>query len=88
VATSTNGFAFTASIDKAGESVTLVAHKDDHEGRKTEVFHFAPEQVSLLTTLLIGAVGTAKERRKAIRRAAKEAEAASPPATHPAEAER
>lgn len=75
--TSTNGFTFSASIDKAGAQITLVAHKDDHERRVTEVFHLSPEQARELASLLSGSIVTAKERRKAIRRAAKQPDSSS-----------
>jgi hypothetical protein len=71
---SINGFAFTASITAAGTVVTLVANKDDHEGRRCEVFTLVPEQAADLAELIKGAVATAKARRKAIRKAEKTTE--------------
>ncbi len=68
--TSTNGFAFDASIDNRGEHIIVTAHKDDHEGRKTEAFRFTPLELAALLDLLRGHIQTAKGRRKAIRKAA------------------
>lgn len=76
MATSTNGFTFTAAIDAKGEQVTLVAHKDDHEGKKTEVFRLTPDEARALVGLVQANVDAAKNRRKAIRKATRKADAA------------
>lgn len=76
---SANGFTFSAAVAADGTSITLVAHKEDHEGRKTEVFHFLPAEASLLAALVRGSVEMAKRRRKEIRRAAREAEGEGDP---------
>lgn len=73
---SDNGFTFTASVGAKGEQLTLVAHKEDHEGRKTIAFTFDAndaKRVLGLVELLKGNLDTAHRRRKAIRKAKHEA---------------
>lgn len=64
------GFSFTASPNARGDSVTLVASKDDHESKQTVVMTLSPEQALELRDLLDGVCQSAKRRRKAIRKAA------------------
>ena len=66
-----NGFAFSASISADGTEITLVANKDDHEGRFNHVFRMSPESATELVELIRGSCATAKQRRKAIGKAAK-----------------
>lgn len=68
---SLNGFTFDAAVSSDGASVTVVANKDDHEGKRTDVFRFDPDAVNLLADLLKRTCRTAKDRRKAIRKAAR-----------------
>lgn len=64
------GFAFTASPNNTGETITLVATKNDHESNQTIPMTLTPGEVTELRALLGGVYETAKLRRKAIRKAA------------------
>lgn len=64
------GFMFTASPNSTGETITLVATKNDHESSQTIPMTLLPAEVENLRTLLLDANMIAKERRKAIRKVA------------------
>jgi len=67
---SANGFYFSSSTTAEGDVITVVAEKDDHENKRTEVFRMNPEEAMKLAELIRVTCQAAKQRRKAIRRAA------------------
>lgn len=74
MATSINGYTFSASTNNEGNFITLVAHKDDDEGRKTEVFKFSTAEANNLCDLIRNNCKTAKDRRKAVKKGEREEE--------------
>ena len=68
-----NGYGFNVSITADGEHLTLVAFKDDHEGRRNHVFNLTPESAKWLVQLIEANCRNARDRRKAMRRAEREA---------------
>ena len=67
---SLNGYAFSTSGSADGTEITIVAAKDDHEGKETHVFRLDTTNTSELWQLIKNQAATANERRKATRRAA------------------
>ena len=80
---SLNGFAFSGSVTNTGQEVTLVAHKNDHEGEILQGFKFGPTGLTELINLLEVLRETSKARRKAIRKAAKKAPGTEVPGDEP-----
>ena len=72
---SNNGFFFNVAPNSHGDLITVVANKNDHEAQQTVVFALLPDQATALQVELLRVVKAAKERRKAIRRAARQEEA-------------
>lgn len=72
---SINGYTFTVTPNSVGTMLTVVAHKDDHEGQFTHVFTFLPEKANELASLIAKTCKSAKDRRKAMRKAQADQEA-------------
>jgi hypothetical protein len=63
--------AFMCSVSSTGEEIILVADTISQKGHQNISFRMTPALANDLAKLLTGNVKTAKERRKAIKRAAK-----------------
>jgi len=74
MATSINGFTFTASTNNEGTFITLIAHKEDATGVKTVVFKLSPTEANNLHELIDNNCKVAKDRRKEIKKGDREEE--------------
>ena len=64
MATSINGYTFMASANGEGTLITVIAHKDDSGGGKTEVFKFSIAEANDLCDMLKYNCKLAKDRRQ------------------------